>query len=69
VLEVVEQLDGNAYRTVYTVRFVEAVYVLHAFQKKSRRGIKTPETDMAIVRAGLARAREAHFAIMAGREE
>jgi len=43
LLEVVEQFDGNAYRTVYTVRFAEAVYVLHAFQKKSRRGIKTSE--------------------------
>ena len=37
VLEVVESHDGNAYRAVYTVRFEKAVYVLHAFQKKSRR--------------------------------
>lgn len=42
VLEVVEDHDGNTYRAVYTVRFHWAVYVLHCFQKKSRRGIRTP---------------------------
>ncbi len=41
VLEVVEDHRGDTYRAVYTVRFEGAVYVLHAFQKKSRRGIKT----------------------------
>lgn len=41
VLEVVELHDGNAYRAVYTVRFEEVVYVLHAFQKKSPSGIRT----------------------------
>ena len=41
IFEVVENLDGNTYRAVYTVRFEEVVYVLHAFQKKSPRGIKT----------------------------
>lgn len=38
VLEVVESYQGNAYRAVYTVKFTQAVYVLHAFQKKSKRG-------------------------------
>ena len=42
VLEIVESHDGNAYRAVYTVRFEKAVYVLHAFQKKSPSGIRTP---------------------------
>lgn len=69
VLEVVEHFDGNACRTVYTVRFAEAVYVLHAFQKKSRRGIKTPAGDLEVVRSRLARAREAHLALVATREE
>ena len=48
VLEVVEILDGDAFRTVYTVRFPEAIYVLHCFQKKSKQGIATPkhETDL-----------------------
>jgi phage-related protein len=42
VLEVVEDDDGNTYRAVYTVKFAGVVYVLHAFQKKSKSGIKTP---------------------------
>ena len=57
VLEVVEDHDGNTYRAVYTVRFRNAVYVLHCFQKKSRRGIQTPKPDVELVarRLGLAR--------------
>lgn len=58
VLEVVVDFDGNAFRTVYTVRFVEAVYVLHAFQKKSKRGIATPKTELDLIRTRLARAKE-----------
>jgi phage-related protein len=48
VIEVRESYDGDAYRAVYTVRYADAVYVLHAFQKKSKRGIATPkaETDL-----------------------
>ena len=53
VLEVVEQYEGNAYRTVYTVRFEEAVYVLHAFQKKSKRGIETPKQEMELIKRRL----------------
>ena len=49
VLEIVESHDGNAYRAVYTVRFAKAVYVLHAFQKKSTRGIRTAKLDVAAV--------------------
>lgn len=58
VLEVVADFDGNAFRTVYTVRFAEAVYVLHAFQKKSRRGIATPKAELDLIAARLARAEE-----------
>lgn len=50
VLEIVEDSDGETYRAVYTVRLQNAVYVLHAFQKKSRKGIKTPQTDIDLVR-------------------
>lgn len=50
VLEIVEDHDGNSYRAVYTVRFAGVVYVLHAFQKKSRKGIETPKPDMDLVR-------------------
>ena len=46
VLEVVEDYDGDTYRAVYTVQFVNAVFVLHVFQKKSKRGIKTPKPDL-----------------------
>jgi phage-related protein len=50
ILELVRQFDGDAYRAVYTVRFEEAVYVLHAFKKKSKRGIATPAGDVALIR-------------------
>ena len=53
VLEVVEDDVGGTYRAVYTVKFAEAVFVLHYFQKKSKRGIATPKEDMNIVRARL----------------
>ena len=53
VLEVVEDDAGGTYRAVYTVRFAEAVFVLHCFQKKSKRGIETPKEDMDIIRARL----------------
>ena len=51
VLEVVEDHDGDAYRAVYTVKLADAVYVLHCFQKKSTKGIATPQhTTELIVR-------------------
>lgn len=49
VIEIRENTDGNAYRAVYTVRYDEAVYVLHAFQKKSKRGIATPKAEMRLI--------------------
>jgi phage-related protein len=49
VLEIVESHDGNAYRAVYTVRFEKAVYVLHAFQKKSPSGTRTAKRDVDLV--------------------
>jgi phage-related protein len=49
VLEVVEDLDGDAYRAVYTVKFGSTVYALHAFKKKSKVGAKTPPRDMEII--------------------
>ena len=53
VLEVVEDDAGGTYRAVYTVKFKEAVIVLHCFQKKSKRGIATPKADMDIIRTRL----------------
>ena len=49
VLEVVEDFDGDAYRAVYTVRFKSAVYVLHCFQKKSKKGIETPKAELDLI--------------------
>src|SRR6266566_7322104 len=53
VLEIVARHDGDTWRAVYTVRFAEAVYVLHAFQKKSKRGIDTPKHEMELIRQRL----------------
>ena len=49
MIEVKESYDGNAYRAVYTVHFAEAIYVLHAFQKKSKKGVATPKTEMDLI--------------------
>src|SRR4051812_14249329 len=50
VLEIVAASSGDAFRAVYTVKFATAVYVLHAFQKKSKSGIKTPAEDLELIR-------------------
>jgi phage-related protein len=60
VLEVVENHDGSTYRAVYTVKFADAVYVLHSFQKKSKRGIKTPTAEMNVIRDRLKAAERHH---------
>jgi len=60
VIELIEDRDGNAYRAVYTVRFAGMIYVLHAFQKKSRRGIKTDPGDIELVRRRLKAVEERH---------
>lgn len=69
VLEVVEDFDGNAYRAVYTVKLAGVVYALHAFQKKSRRGVKTPPADIEKVKARLRLAAEIHAQREASAEE
>jgi phage-related protein len=58
VMEVVDDFDGNTYRAVYTVRFEGAVYVLDAFQKKSKTGSETPQADIERIKARLKMARE-----------
>jgi len=60
VLEVVEDFDTDTFRLVYTVRFAEVVYVLHAFQKKATRGSQTPKHDINLIRQRYAAAR-AHY--------
>lgn len=56
VLEIVVEHESNAFRTVYTVAFPKAIYVLHAFQKKSTSGSATPRADVAIIKRRLAAA-------------
>jgi phage-related protein len=58
VFEVVEDFDGDTYRAVYTVKFEKVIYVLHAFQKKSPKGIKTAKGDVDTVERRLKLARE-----------
>ena len=60
VMEIVDRYDTNAYRAVYTARFEDAVYVLHAFQKKSKRGIATPKLELDLIRGRLAEAHRLH---------
>jgi phage-related protein len=60
VLEIIDDFDGDAFRAVYTVRFAEVVYVLHAFQKKSKKGRVTPKHEIELIRLRIKRA-EAHY--------
>jgi phage-related protein len=60
VIEVVIPEAGDAYRVVYTIKFPEAVYVLHAFQKKAKRGEQTPYTEINVIRQRLKLA-ETHY--------
>jgi phage-related protein len=58
VLEIVDDYDGDTYRAIYTVRFAQVVYVLHAFQKKSKHGIATPKAEIDMIERRLRRAKE-----------
>ena len=60
VIEIRASYEGGTYRAVYTVRFQDAIYVLHAFQKKSKRGIATPEKEIELIRQRLAAAQKNH---------
>jgi phage-related protein len=62
VLEIVEDHSGDTYRAVYTVRLAGRVYVLHAFQKKSKHGIETPEAEINLIKRRFKRAEEEHAA-------
>ena len=60
VMEIVDRHDSNAYRAVYMARFASNTYVLHAFQKKSKRGIATPQKEIDLIRRRLADAERLH---------
>ena len=60
ILEVVDDFDGDTYRAVYAVRFAGVIYVLHCFQKKSKKGRETPKHEIDVVTVRL-KAAEAHY--------
>lgn len=60
VLEIVASHERETFRAVYTVRFQDAIYVLHAFHKKSKKGIATPQKEMELVKQRLAAAERDH---------
>lgn len=66
VLEIVDDFRSDTYRTVYTVRFADVVYVLHAFQKKSKKGIATPQRDIELIASRL-RDAEQHYKTHTGK--
>jgi len=53
ILEIVDDFHTDTYRAVYTVRFADVVYVLHAFQKKSKKSIATPKADLGLIKRRL----------------
>lgn len=58
VLELITKCENDTYRVVYTVRFSDAIVVIHSFQKKSKQGIKTPKQEIELVRDRLKRAED-----------
>ena len=60
VLEIVARLETDTYRSVYTVQFGSAIYVLHAFQKKAKKGRKMPKKEMGLIKTRLEAARQDH---------
>lgn len=60
VLEIVTNFDSDTYRAVYTVKLAGVVYVLHVFQKKSKKGIATPKQDIDLIKKRLKRAKQHH---------
>jgi phage-related protein len=60
ILEIVEDHAGDTYRAVYTVRLAGRIYVLHVLQKKSKTGIKTPKSEVELIKSRLKRAEEEH---------
>lgn len=58
VLEIVDDFDGDTYRAIYTVKFEGIVYLLHAFQKKSKHGIATSKQDIDLIKKRLQKAQE-----------
>lgn len=58
VIEICDDCGGNTFRVMYTVKIGSKIYVLHAFQKKSKKGIETPKAELEIVKARLKKAKD-----------
>lgn len=69
MLELIEDFEDSTFRAVYTVRFSEAVYVLHAFQKKSKKGIATPKHVMELIKSRLRDAERDYHSWRKGSED
>jgi phage-related protein len=69
VLEIVDDFQTDTYRAVYTVQFAGAVYVIHAFQKKSKRGTRTPRAEIDLIERRLKAAKEHYQAWLRNRED
>jgi phage-related protein len=68
VLEIVDDYQTDSYRAVYTVKFADSVYVLHAFQKKSKKGRATPKSEIDLIKRRL-KAAEEHYKTNLQRED
>jgi phage-related protein len=68
VLEIISDFDGNTFRAIYTVRLKGVIYVFHAFQKKSRKGIETPQNEIDKIRSRLKDAEMLHRIAMEGKK-
>ena len=68
-VEIVDNYDGDTFRAVYTIRFAEVVYALHAFQKKSRQGIQTSKRDVDLIDTRLKTAQAAYQEWLADQEK
>ena len=68
MLEIVDNFATDTYRAIYTVRFAEAIYVLHVFQKKSTQGRRTSQRDMELVQTRLRQAQAMHEDFLAQRK-
>ena len=69
MFEIVEDFDGDTFRLLYTLRFADALYVLHAFQKKSPKGNASAARDIAVIKQRLKAAREDHESRRATRKD
>ena len=69
VTEIVSNYEGDAFRAMYTMRIGDEVYVLHAFQKKSKKGIATPQHELDVIEGRLKAARQLHTRLASGRQK